>query len=140
MQTVRILMLHCDQAEIFEFLLLGNKACKNLMVFFFFFFFNAQLVNQCISMLYTEKSILRYYVRFSQICSHFIHLLKEFTLKLRKWSLTVNGCCMYICVHFYVLSCSQTRATSSYIRRYWYFVCVVYFFCLRVLLSPFFVK
>ena len=34
------------------------------------FFQNTQLFIQCISMVYTEKSVLRYYVRFSQIRSH----------------------------------------------------------------------
>ena len=34
------------------------------------FFQNTQLFTQCISMLYTEKSVLRYYVQFSQIRSH----------------------------------------------------------------------
>jgi len=36
------------------------------------FFQNPQLFTQCISMLYTEKSVLRYYVRFSQIRSQLI--------------------------------------------------------------------
>jgi len=38
------------------------------------FFQNMQLFTQCISMLYTEKSVLCYYVRFSQIRSQFVHL------------------------------------------------------------------
>ena len=40
------------------------KACKEIN---WFFFQNTRLFTQCISMLYTEKHILHYYSRFSQI-------------------------------------------------------------------------
>ena len=45
-----------------------NKAGKEVNGFFQ----NMQLFTQCVSMLYTEKSVLRYYVQFSQIRSHII--------------------------------------------------------------------
>jgi len=49
------------------------------------FFQNTQLFTQCVSMLYTEKSVLRYYVRFSQIRSHIFimnRVLNNFVIKL----------------------------------------------------------
>ena len=58
------LFLHQEQAI---------KACKK--VDGFFFKIRNYLRTQCISMLYTEKSILHYYVRFLQIRSHTVWCL-----------------------------------------------------------------
>jgi len=41
------------------------------------FFHKTQLFTQCVSMLYAEKSVLRYYVWFSQIRSHLITLIAD---------------------------------------------------------------
>jgi len=59
------------------------------------FFQNMQSFTQCISMLYTEKSVLRYYVRFSQVRSQLIRCT----------------CSSYVC------SCSRCGCNSAYFIR-----------------------